>query len=147
MKKLLLLTVASLLLTTTYAVAKWISPPCKACTGNGGKLSSEGICQATWYDAGRICSAAEARLPSIDELKRVVTDCGGDINYLDNIENDPAYQSCYQNKGFSASDYYWSSSTYVSGTKYAWIVYFKDGYTDGNTKTNEHYVRCVRGRQ
>lgn len=147
MKKLLLLTTASLLLSTTYAAAEWVSPPRKACTQNGGKLAEGGVCQATWQDAGRICSAAGGSLPSIDELKQVVTDCGGEIGDYDNNRNDPAYQSCYQNKGFSASGYYWSSSQVVWLEKNAWVVYFYAGSTVYDTKTDAGYVRCVRGRQ
>ena len=146
MKKLLLLTTASLLLTTTYAAAGWVSPLPKACTQNGGKLTAGGVCEATWHDAGRICSAAGGRLPSIDELKQVVAECGGvigdDINGLGDNVNISAYQSCYQNKGFSASasGFYWSSEG-------AWIVRFYDGYADVSPKTYEGYVRCVGSRQ
>ncbi len=46
----------------------------------------------------------------------------------------------------STSDNYWSSSVYVSNSKNAWIVNFKNGNTNNNNKTNENYVRCVRGR-
>ncbi len=46
----------------------------------------------------------------------------------------------------NTSDNYWSSSVYMSNTKNAWIVNFKNGNTNNNNKTNEYYVRCVRGR-
>jgi hypothetical protein len=46
----------------------------------------------------------------------------------------------------NTSDNYWSSSSYVSDDKNAWIVNFKNGNTNNNNKTNENYVRCVRGR-
>jgi len=52
----------------------------------------------------------------------------------------------YQVEHLNTSDYYWSSSVYVSNTKNAWIVNFKNGNTNNNNKTNKNYVRCVRGR-
>ena len=133
--------------TKSKPKSKWISPARKACTKNGGKLKSGGICIADWHSAKRICSAADGRLPSINELKSVVTGCGGEINDYDNNKNDSSYQSCYKQKGFSASDDYWSSSVYVSDSKSAWFVYFEYGRTSNYYKTNEYYVRCVRGRQ
>jgi hypothetical protein len=93
-----------------------------------------------WENAQHYCSElnlggySDWRLPAIKELQSIV-----DISRYE-----PAIK-----KGFShvASDGYWSSSTYVSDTEYAWIVNFKDGDTYYSTKTNERYVRCVRGRQ
>jgi len=38
------------------------------------------------------------------------------------------------------------SSEDVSGAKYAWKVNFDDGNTNRNSKSNEYFVRCVRGR-
>ena len=46
-----------------------------------------------------------------------------------------------------SEDYYWSSTTYALFTDYAWSVYFINGYPDHNDKTNDYYVRCVRGGQ
>lgn len=133
--------------TTAKPKSKWISPARKACTKNGGKLKSGGICSADWYSAKRICSVAGGRLPNINELTSAVTSCGGEINDWDNNENDSSYQSCYKQKGFSPSGIYWSSSVSVSDSKNAWVVYFKDAYAYSSGKTNEYYVRCVRGRQ
>jgi hypothetical protein len=128
--------------------SKWMSPSRKACTKNGGKLKSYGICAANWQNAKRICSTAGGRLPSINELKSVVISCGGEIDDYDNNLNDSNYQTCYKQKDFSSSsDSYWSSSSYVSVDEYALIVYFLSGYTNYGNKTDEHYVRCVRGIQ
>ena len=43
------------------------------------------------------------------------------------------------------SNWFWSSSTYVGSTNYAWYVYFNDGDVNSNNKTNNYYARCVRG--
>ena len=75
------------------------------------------------------------RLPSYDELLTIV----------DYDKYNPAIMPSFKN--VSTSDLYWSSSVYVSDSQYAWIVLFKDGYTDYFYLTNEYYVRCVRGRQ
>jgi len=43
------------------------------------------------------------------------------------------------------SSNYWSSSTYANNTTNAWNVNFNDGNVNANNKTNNNYVRAVRG--
>ncbi|CAA6804537.1 MAG: Unknown protein [uncultured Sulfurovum sp.] len=105
-------------------------------------IDSDG-CQADWRDAQKICRANGGRLPTIDELKKVVTECGGTMEDFKNNRLNSAYQSCYKNKGF-ASNYYWSSTTYVGYTYYAWNVYFNFGSQSYDVKSDSNYVRCVR---
>ena len=69
------------------------------------------------------------RMPTIKEL----------LSALDYEKCDPATSI----EGFTSS-YYWSSSSYVSDSKYAWGVYFKYGGSHYGNKTVEFYVRCVR---
>jgi len=40
---------------------------------------------------------------------------------------------------------YWSSTTFGSNKKNAWIVMFDGAYVLSYYKTNEYHVRCVRG--
>lgn len=43
------------------------------------------------------------------------------------------------------TQYFWSSSTYVYDTNLAWRVDFNGGSVGGSSsKSNTHYVRCVR---
>jgi len=42
------------------------------------------------------------------------------------------------------SCFYWSSSENISNSSEAWFVYFSNGITYSNTKTDEYYVRCVK---
>lgn len=97
-----------------------------------------------WTEAGSYCSDlslgghSDWRLPNIKELQSIV-----DISRYN-----PAIKKGFNN--VSASGFYWSSSSYVSfvsNTKYAWVVRFKRGSTDSYNKTREYYVRCVRDRQ
>ena len=127
--------------------SKWISPTQKVCKANGGKMNGY-TCTANWSDAKDICSASGGRLATLDELKKVVTDCGGTIDEGENNRADSVYQDCYKKKGFtSVSNYYWSSTTYASGTNYAWHVHFGYGYTRNSYESNNGGVRCVRAGQ
>ena len=71
------------------------------------------------------------RLPSRMEL----------LSITDKTKANPAIQDGFQNV---VSDYYWSSSPFVSVSSGAWYVYFYggDGYYD--YKSSSYYVRCVR---
>jgi len=145
MKKLILVSIASLLLGSTYANAEWVKPTRSACTSNGGKLEN-GICKANWESAKDICRASGARLPTINELRRVITSCGGVVNESNNNTNDPDYQSCYQRRGFSYKDVYLSSTEYNNDSSGAWYVSFYGGNDGWYDKSSEDYALCVRGQ-
>jgi len=125
--------------------SEWVSPTEDVCTSNGGKFDN-GICEADWQNAKSICQASGARLPTIDELQRVVTSCGGVVDDHANNENDPDYQSCYKRRGFDKG-WYWSSTEYNNISSYAWIVYFYYGDVNGYDKGYNIYPRCVRAGQ
>ena len=71
------------------------------------------------------------RLPSHTEL----------LSIVDKTKYNPAIKTGFKN---IASDFYWSSSPYVSGSSGAWVVNFYNGYDYGGPKSNSHLVRCVR---
>jgi hypothetical protein len=105
--------------------------------------------RAKWKKAKEICRAKGGRLPTKEELRKVITDCGGEMKDDNSAEwkrnrKNSSYQSCYKAKGFT-SNYYWSSTTYASDSSYAWLVFFDGGYDGWDDKTYEGSVRCVRG--
>ncbi len=61
------------------------------------------------------------RVPKLWELMRV-RECGG--------------------KGFEDA-FYWSSTTLVSYTSYAWEVSFSNGYVLTDNKIDKRHVRCI----
>ena len=127
--------------TQTTNNSKWITPSESTCKSNGGKVDDDG-CKANWSDAKDICSASGGSLPTIDELKKVFTDCGGEVT--DNANK--TYQSCYKQKGFN-SNHYWSSSSVMGNGYNAWFVNFRGGYVYRYNKAISYYVRCVRDGQ
>ena len=129
-------------LPITTSNSKWITPSDNICRSNGGKVYDDG-CRATWKEANKICGVSGGRLPTIDELKKVVTDCGGKIDEYAKNEDNLEYQSCYKSKGF-VSYYYWSSSTVIGGWSRAWTFHFR--YTEDYwlNEDGSNYVRCVR---
>lgn len=145
MKTLLKISFMAMIASSSLLAApKWIDPPRKNCTSNGGKLAEGGVCQATWENATAICASLGAKLPTIEQLRAEVENCGGVIDDYDNNKNDPAYQSCYKNKGFSSADDYWSSSPDVSDSSGAWNVNFSYGGDGTNYKSDSYFVRCAR---
>ena len=47
----------------------------------------------------------------------------------------------------TAASWYWSSTTNVYNTNYAWVVNFGYGSVNNSNKNNAGYVRAVRGGQ
>lgn len=72
------------------------------------------------------------RLPTIEELSSII----------DYTKCKPAISNVLLN--FFVS-WYWSKSTRVNRTNYAWFVYFLDGSINSCSKLDVSYVRCVRG--
>ena len=95
----------------------------------------------TWKNAKRYCrnlslaGYSDWRLPSYNELLTIV----------DYDRYDPAIIPLFTN--VTSNNGYWSSSECVPVAKYAWQVYFYNGYANDDSKSNEYFVRCVRGRQ
>ena len=111
----------------------------KCSEGQSGSTCATGSATtATWPNAITACEAStlagytDWRLPNVNELQ-TLADYGRfspsiNITYFPN----------------TASNYYWSASTYVVSPSSAWVVYFGNGVVYYNSKTNGNYVRCVR---
>ena len=91
-----------------------------------------------WDDAWTYCQAlslggeTDWHLPGANELMSIVY--YGTIN--------PAIDS-FAFSGTNAT-LYWSATTYASSSGSAWGVNFYSGGVDGHSKSDPHYVRCVR---
>lgn len=89
--------------------AKWIIPSESICQSEGGEFNN-GVCEADWLKARRICRLGGGRLPNIDELKAEITSCGGKVgDWEDNIRNQ-SFVSCIKEKNFHNFKNYWSLS-------------------------------------
>jgi hypothetical protein len=103
-------------------------------SGNGSvEWPDDGV---TWQEALNYCENltfaehTDWRLPNVRELQSIV----------DYGRYDPSIDPVFG----AVSDYYWSSSTYVYGTYYAWYVFFGNGFVGSYGKTYYYYVRAVR---
>ena len=126
----------------TPAIAPWITPPDSLCIDEGGQVNSRGVCQANSGEAYRICRELGARLPTIEELKEVVIQCGReDGNWNTNWKplssnHNALFASCYKGKGFSYEYNGYVSST-VNITKFDIPKGYKtmnigEGYVESN---------------
>jgi hypothetical protein len=79
-------------------------------------------------------TAGAWRLSNVDEL----------LSLIDRNQISPALPSGHP---FSAvqSASYWSSTTSLFDTSFAWFVLFDDGYSDFDPKIGSGYVWCLRG--
>lgn len=120
-------------------------------TSNGGNVGTVGTattcsstlatCDTQSYvaavNAATLCGASDWRLPSQKELLSVVH--AGATN--------PSIDSLYF-PNTATSFVYWTRSTYASNPAYAWVVYFVDGYSGADHKSNLNgAVLLVRGGQ
>jgi len=96
--------------------------------------------QKSWREAINYCENltlsgySDWRLPNHNELYSIVSES----NY------NPALSSVFQNR---RADHYWSSTTVISDTDYAWGINFIYGYDGYYNKSDSYYVRCVRTGQ
>lgn len=99
--------------------------------------------QMTWTNAGAYCDnltlggQSDWRLPAIREL----------VSILDLEGYNPTIDTTYFPSANSAN--YWASSNGagIYTTSYSWVMSFNNGHSGFNTKTNNYYVRCVRGEE
>ncbi len=121
-------------------------------TQNGGSCSGAS-CDTTGYAAAvntqGLCGANGWRVPSKDELKGLVYCSNGTTTPLPDYTNcgidyiSPTIAAEYFPNA-AASDY-WSSSAYASLPSYAWFVDFYYGTDTTYLKSNNRYLRLVRG--
>jgi len=65
---------------SVFANAEWVTP--------------KGVGKETWEDAKSICQSIGGRLPTKNELEKVITDCGGLVDDYANNKANSSYQSC-----------------------------------------------------
>jgi len=146
---------------STYASAQWFAPSARVCERYDGLTKDfyHKPTQCMTYNlrnAAQMCHDMGGRLPTINQLVRVMKSCGGKIshigesNWMYNRKN-KAYHACCQRKGFM-TDYkgnYWSSS--IKNTKDGYWMYLTALFRGAEisfslTKTDltRNYVRCVK---
>jgi hypothetical protein len=90
-----------------------IEPDSFHCRQYEGVIGSEGKCVAYVSDAEKICKSIGAKLPSVNYLSSVTSNCGGVFENVLHNNNDTEYATCIQNKGYVKSD----NCSYLTSTK------------------------------
>jgi hypothetical protein len=98
------------------------------CTGTATSVDWQGALQ---YCRNLTLAERNWRLPNINELKSLV-------DY--SVYSPPINISFFPN---TVKEAYWSSTTYYGGATRAWYIYFINGHSEHNLKTQSRYVRCV----
>ena len=92
----------------------------------------------TWQQALRYCEGLDLagrddwRLPNVNELQSIV----------DYSRWEPSIDPVFAAEPWG----YWSSSTYLPDSRYAWGVGFLIGFVNRDSKSLGYHVRAVRGR-
>jgi len=127
---------------------KWFKPSKNVCNNNGGDYNNWAIdstvkdCMADRESGKTICNISGGKLPSIDILKQVITDCGGTLNDIKGNQENSSYQVCYKKNGFISNYSFWSSSDTTDG--YALYIDFYNG-TDGFfDKSAKNIIQCLK---
>ena len=126
--------------------SKWITPTNSVCKANGGQIDRHGTCEAPWIMSKDICHASNLRLPTINELKKVIVDCGVEVEHNINNKTDLSYKNCYNKKGFSSHYLYWSSTTYTLNSLDAYFADFNVGNDPHGAKTLKVAVLCFNDK-
>ena len=122
-----------------------------------GEIVTDSTTGLQWQDDDIVKTAERTWQEAIDYCENDVTLGGHNdwrlpnekemLSIRDKSHYNPAMDT--GSSGFQnfSSDYYWSSTTNAYYTSNAWVVNFNNGRSNYSNKTNNHYVRCVRGGQ
>lgn len=123
--------------TVTDKSTNLVWQKCSMSQNNDATCSGTATLQ-TWASALTYCNTLTLtgriwRLPNINELKSIT-----DKSIIPNLAatNNTVFPSTVVN-------IYWSSSTYVFNTTFAWVTNFGDGSVYNGLKTNTAWLRCV----
>ena len=129
---------------------QWVKPSQSVCKNSGGEYNKYGNnnCWVNRENSKTICSTSGDELPTIETLRAVVTDCGGDpFDDSENDRNNESYQACYKKIGFTSSYTCWSSTVRADSNTWSWTMHFGGGYHIGIHENSNSYVRCIRDEQ
>ena len=95
----------------------FMTPAKSTCTSLGGTWGSiYGSCKATFHIAKKICRASGGRVPTQNEVEKLIRSCGGTVKFDDVGEVSANYDSwsytrCYRDHGFPrARKYHWTTT-------------------------------------
>ncbi len=111
---------------------------------NTADLDHNGLINNTdtrnWQDAVSYCAGltfadnSNWRLPTKNELQSII-DYG--ISEPENAQ--PTINATFS----SQSSGYWSATSFVGNSGFAWMIDFENGHDQRDEKTNKYYIRCV----
>jgi len=123
------------------------------CLRHGGRWNSNfDVCEASWSKAKKICRTSGGRLPSLNELKRVIRSCGGvpiDGEKMGN-ERHRTNSLCYKRLGIRYifhGDYWTSTAPYypsVPSSLFKMDVTIDSGHYYYDDRMSQNYITCVR---
>ena len=114
--------------------------------GYGGSTNSDYFVSSV--NKKTLCGTANWRLPTKDELQKLVYCLDGKYNADGSCTNGDTFTNSTINSTYFPNTHtidYWSSSPYTNYSSYAWSVNFGYGVSNTNRKNGSGFVRLVRG--
>lgn len=105
--------------STAERKKEWFLPTSQTCQNFEGEVKPNG-CSANWDNAKKICASNQMRLPSYEDFRNVMLQCGGDPDQVlaskDKSETAMKYRDCI-NKVFESRIGHWYWTSTLSGVK------------------------------
>jgi len=92
------------------------------CVSKGGRIRL-GMCEAKWEEAIKICESQNKQLYPLDELEKIILNCGGIISDYFSKWSEDSYTECYKGLEFSSNEY-WTSSDIEDMKNFVYVIRF-----------------------
>ena len=102
-------------------------------------------CMGRYERAKKICRRAGGRVPTLNDLKKVASECGIKLSEFGcKIPLNREQKSCVSHKGFSTYGYYWTRNKHSSPNMRLTVGFGSCIILGGTTYSDRLNLRCIK---